>query len=93
MTASAAPEVFVVVYDFRDRPALQAAYRHRDYWGKLYTDIHALDADHVALVFRPAPDARWRGWEQARLELILDCGRKEQVSDARHGHDGRPGLG
>ena len=41
------------VYDLRDPAARQAAHRHRGFWGKLYTDIHALDNDHIALVFRP----------------------------------------
>jgi hypothetical protein len=50
----------VRVYDLRDPAAQQAAHRHRGFWGKLYTEIHALDYDHVALVFRPAPDERWR---------------------------------
>jgi hypothetical protein len=60
------------VYDLRDPDAWRAAHRHRHYWGKLYTDIHALDNDHVALVFRPAPDERWRAWERVRLEWILE---------------------
>ncbi len=61
------------VYDLRDPAARQAAHRHRAFWGKLYTDIHALDADHVALVFRPAPDdERWRAWERVRLRWILE---------------------
>jgi hypothetical protein len=62
----------VRVYDLRDPTARQAARRHRSFWGKLYTDIHVLDADHVALVFRPAPDERWRAWERVRLRWILE---------------------
>ncbi len=61
----------VRVYDLRDPAARQAAHRHRHYWGKLYTEIHILDTDHVALVFRPAPDERWRRWERVRLDWIL----------------------
>jgi hypothetical protein len=61
----------VRVYDLRDPAARQAAHRHRNLWGKLYTDIHALDNGHVALVFRPAPGERWRAWEQVRLRWIL----------------------
>ncbi len=60
------------VYDLRDPATRQAAHRHRSFWGKLYTEIHALDNDHVALVFRPAPDERWRAWEQVRLRWILE---------------------
>ena len=60
------------VYDLRDPAAWRAAHRHRGFWGKLYTDIHYLDTDHVVLVFRPAPDERWRAWEQVRLEWILE---------------------
>jgi hypothetical protein len=62
----------VRVYNLRDPAARQAARRHRSFWGKLYTEIHALDSDHVALVFRPAPDERWRAWERLRLRWILE---------------------
>jgi hypothetical protein len=62
----------IVVYDLRDEGAWQAAHRHRTLWGKLYTDIHAVGYDHVAVVFRPAPDERWRGWELVRLSWILE---------------------
>jgi hypothetical protein len=64
--------VVIVVYDLRDSDQLQAAHCHRASWGKLYTDIHALDLDHIALVFRPAPDERWRPWELVRLSWILE---------------------
>lgn len=64
----------VRVYDLRDPDAWQAARRHRAFWGVLYTDIDALDADHVALVFRPAPDERWRKREKVRLGWILKDG-------------------
>ncbi len=50
------------VYDLRDVGARQPA----------HTDVHVLDSDHVALVFRPAPDERWRAWEAVRLEWILE---------------------
>ena len=60
-----------IVYDLRDPDQWQAAHRHRAFWGKLYTDIHPLDLDRVALVFRPAPDERWRPWELVRLSWIL----------------------
>jgi hypothetical protein len=62
----------VIVYDLRDPDQWQAAHRHRAAWGRLYTDIHALGHDHVALVFRPAPDEGWRSWELVRLSWILD---------------------
>jgi hypothetical protein len=51
---------FAIVYDLRDPDAWEAARRHRNYWGKLYSDIHTLDAEHVVIVFHPAPDKRTR---------------------------------
>ena len=60
------------IYDLRDPDAWRQAHRHRGYWGKLYTDIHTLGLDHVVLVFRPAPDERWRDWEEVRLGWILE---------------------
>jgi hypothetical protein len=72
----------LVVYDLSDPAAQQAAHRHRHFWGKLYTDIYALDYDHVALVFRPAPDERWRAWEAVRLRWILDHLGQHQESEA-----------
>jgi hypothetical protein len=60
------------IYDLRDPDALRASHRHRGYWGKLYTEIHPLDLDHVVFVFRPAPDERWRAWEEVRLSWILE---------------------
>jgi hypothetical protein len=60
----------VVVYDLRDPIAWQAAHRHRALWGKLYTDIHALGYDHVALVFRSGGE-RWQAWELVRLSWIF----------------------
>jgi hypothetical protein len=64
--------MMIVVYDLRDPDAWQAAHRHRRAWGRRQTDIHALGYDHVALVFRPAPDEGWRPWELVRLSWILD---------------------
>jgi len=64
--------LILAVCDLRDPDAWQAAHRHRAMWGRLYTDIHALGLDHIALVFRPAPDERWRAWERARLRLLLE---------------------
>ncbi len=62
----------VRIYDLRNPDAWRAARRHRGDWGKLYTDIHYLEDEHVVLVFRPAPDERWREWEAVRLEWILE---------------------
>lgn len=62
----------VIVYDLRAPDQWQAAQRHRSYWGTLYTDIHALGYDHVALVFRPSSDPRWRPWEAVRQSRILE---------------------
>jgi hypothetical protein len=69
-----APEIpdLMVVYDLRDPAAWRAAHHHRSLWGRRYTDIVALDYDHVLLVFRPAPDQRWRPWERVRLGSILE---------------------
>jgi hypothetical protein len=65
---NAAP--FTVVYDLRDANAWRGAHEHRACWGRLYTDVHTLDADHIALVFRPGGE-RWRAWEEVRLGWIL----------------------
>jgi hypothetical protein len=62
---------FSIVYDLRDRAAWTKAHRDRSYWGKLYTDLCILENNHVALVFRPAPDSRWRAWEGVRRGWIL----------------------
>jgi hypothetical protein len=65
-------ESFAILYDLRDPDARKRAHGHRNYWGKLYTDIHALDNDHVLLSFRPAPDPRWRAWENVRRRWIME---------------------
>lgn len=72
MTAIGTSAVLVRIYDLRDPGTRDEARRHRRLWGRLYTDIHVLDNDHVALVFRPAPDERWRPWERVRLRWILE---------------------
>jgi len=64
-------EGFAIVYDLSDPDAWGAAHRHRAFWGRRFTDIVALDCDRIALVFRPAPDERWRAWELVRLSWIL----------------------
>jgi hypothetical protein len=48
--------------------------------GRRYTDIVALDYDRVLLVFRPAPDQRWRAWELLRLFWILDEDLKDRAA-------------
>ena len=76
---SGAPDIaeLPVVYNLRDPDARQAAHHHRATWGRLYTDIVVLDYDHILLVFRPAPDQRWRPCESVRLGWIL-----EQLQDS-----------
>ena len=73
-------EGFAIVYDLSDPGAFEAAHRHRAAWGRLYTDIVALDLDHIALVFRPAPDERWRPWELVRLSWILGEDLEERAA-------------
>ncbi len=70
MSASPGYGELAVVYDLRDPGAWDEACYHAKLWGRLYTDIHSLDSTHVVLVFRPAPDERWRAWERVRLEWI-----------------------
>jgi hypothetical protein len=65
------PAELVMVYDLRDPGAWQQGRRHRRLWGQLYTDVHTLDTDHIALVFRTGGE-RWRRWESVRLRRILD---------------------
>jgi hypothetical protein len=69
-----APDIpdLLAIYDLRDPLAWRAAHHHRATWGRTHTDIVALDYDRVLLVFRPAPDQRWRPWERVRLECILE---------------------
>ena len=65
----------VRIYDLRGPAARRAAHRHRGFWGKLYTDVRALGADHVALVFRSGGE-RWRAWQSVRPRSIL--GRRRE---------------
>ena len=58
------------VYDLQPPGARQQAHRHLRLWGRPYTDVHALGADRVALVFRPGGE-RWHPWEGVRLRWIL----------------------
>jgi hypothetical protein len=64
------PAAFTVLYDLRDAEAWRKAHRDRSLWGKFYTDIHPLDNDHIALVFRPAGPRRAR-WEEVRRQWIV----------------------
>jgi hypothetical protein len=64
------PPEFVLVYDLGDPGAGHRVRRHRRYWGRLHTDLHALDELHVVLVFRSG-GARWWAWEAVRKEWIL----------------------
>jgi hypothetical protein len=76
ISAGAQPAL-VIVYDLlRDPDACDNTCRHGRTWDRLYTNIHLLDADHIALVFRPARDERWREWERVRME----CLRGEQAA-------------
>lgn len=65
-----APESFAIVYDLRDAGAWQQARYHRACWGRTWTDVHALDLDRIALVFRSAGE-RWHAWEAVRMGWIL----------------------
>jgi hypothetical protein len=72
MSAPDIPDDLLVVYDIGDAAGWETANRHRNYWGKTHTRVHYLSDDRVLLVFRPAPDERWRPWELVRLSWILD---------------------
>ena len=63
---------FNILYDLRDPESWKRAHCHRNLWGKLYTDIHVIDNDHILLYFCPAPDERWRKWEEVRRRWILE---------------------
>jgi hypothetical protein len=65
------PVILTIVYDLRDPGAWDEACRHARLWGRLYTDLHRLDDQGVVLVFRPAPDERWREWERVRAQWIM----------------------
>jgi hypothetical protein len=60
-----------IIYDLRDPAAWQTACDHGRTWGRLYADIHTLDEDHIAVVFRSG-GVRWWSWERVRLSWILD---------------------
>lgn len=46
-------EAMIVVYDLRDPDTWERAHRERRAWGGEYSEIHALDNDHVVIEFRP----------------------------------------
>jgi hypothetical protein len=80
-----APDILelIVVYDLRDPLAWRAAQHHRATWGRLYTDIVALDYDRILLVFRCAPDQRWRPWESVRRGWILEGLQESEAAQRR----------
>ena len=46
------PECLIVLFDLREAGAPESLHRQRSAW-QAYSDIEALDADHVALIVRP----------------------------------------
>jgi hypothetical protein len=72
MISAGTLQAAAIIYDLRDPGARHQGRRDRNTWGKLYTDIHVLDRENVVLIFRPAPDERWRAWEKVRLRWILE---------------------
>jgi hypothetical protein len=43
----------MVVYDLEDPDSWEQAHEDRAAWGKELTEIHTLDNNHVAIVFKP----------------------------------------
>jgi hypothetical protein len=72
---------FTIIYDLRDAEAWMKAHRDRNAWGRTHTDYYFLDQDHVVMVFRPAPDGRWRRWEAIRRSWILEQGATSEGKD------------
>ena len=72
MTVATAPTVLTIVYDLAVPGAWDVACQHAELWGRLYCQIEHLDADHIAVLFNPAPDERWREFERVRLEWICE---------------------
>ena len=60
----------VVIYDVSDDAAWESARRHVRWWGRLYVDAYDVAPEKVVVLFRPAPDPRWREWERCRAEWI-----------------------
>jgi hypothetical protein len=69
----------VVVYDLGIAGGWEIACEHGRTWGRLYADIHTLDEDHIAVVFRSG-DERWRPWELVRLSWILNDDLEERAA-------------
>jgi hypothetical protein len=72
VTASRSAVALIMDYDLRHPDALEQARRHYRHWGVLYTDPHLVGEHCLVLVFRHAPDERWRPWESVRLGWILE---------------------
>lgn len=43
----------LVIYDLRDPEAWAKAGDVRKVWGKAHSEVHTLDADHIAVVLKP----------------------------------------
>ena len=71
---------FAIIYDLQDAHAWHQAHAHRHLWGRRFCEHYVLDEDHLLIVFRPAPDQRWRPWEAVRQSWIL--GQLEQSEAA-----------
>lgn len=46
-------EAMVVLFDLRDPDAWLEAGAIRKAWGSRFSEVHALDTDHVAVVLKP----------------------------------------
>jgi hypothetical protein len=42
-----------VAYDLRDPDQWEGARSDREAWGRGFSDVHALDADHILIAFHP----------------------------------------
>jgi hypothetical protein len=63
---------FIKIYNLLDDDAYERALRERARWGVLHTSVSFLDDHHAILSFHPAPDPRWRAWEEVRRGWILE---------------------
>jgi hypothetical protein len=68
------------VYDLRDPGAWQRAHYHRRLWGQSFTDVHILDTDRIALVFRTGGAQRRRDFIR-RLTSIDDVNETSERSE------------
>ena len=71
VATSGATAVLTVVYDLT-AGGWDVACQHARLWGRLYCQIEHLDADHIAVLFNPADDERWREWEAVRAGWIRE---------------------